>query len=124
MREQKYKIWTGSIMMQPKSLLVLHQETVNGLTIGQWEKQIYLEYTGLKDSNGKEIYEGDIIKTLMHIGIVRYEEQAAQYWITWKVGNTHRYMPFAVTYGSESHYHCGNMEIIGNIHENPGLLDS
>ena len=49
-------------MMQPKSIMVLHQETVSGLTVKQWESYIYLEYTELKTSYNTDIFEGDILR--------------------------------------------------------------
>lgn len=80
-------------------------------------------FTGLNDKNGKEIYEGDIIKTTGYTGFVEYESQAAQYWIKW-VKNGNRYMSFNATYGDETGMTCDYLEIIGNIYENPELLNN
>jgi uncharacterized phage protein (TIGR01671 family) len=81
-----------------------------------------MQYIGLVDSNYKEIYEDDIIKTAGYIGFVRYEPQCAQYHIVWKLNGRSRYMPFNVNFSDGEIWKCDYMEVIGNIHENPELL--
>ena len=79
---------------------------------------ILMQYTGLKDKNGKEIYEGDIVKfdTTWNekdweniIGEVRFNEGC-----------------FVITDKNGNHYeevrHTDEIEIIGNIYENKELL--
>ncbi len=67
-----------------------------------------MQFTGLKDKNGKEIYEGDIVEN-EHYGraVVRFEGAG--------------FMPFT---GDES-YHSWSAQlskVIGNIHKNPELI--
>jgi len=87
---------------------------------GTWngtEDYILMQYTGLKDKNGKEIYEGDIIKNIdgyVHWG--KYEDGEYVYnvytWVLNKYGTVLSEM--VLTYK--------NVEVIGNIYENPELL--
>ena len=80
------------------------------------------QYTGLKDKNGKEIYEGDITNH----GIVEYNKR-----LTWDgAGSPHPgfYFKQAYSYGEDGElsYHTGfdDVEILGNIYENPELLEA
>ena len=81
---------------------------------------ILMQYTGLKDKNGKEIYEGD---TLNHYGViweVHFEEGC--FMIKERLprdnpdGSTR---PLSETLACNEYRHC---EVIGNIYSNPELL--
>ena len=84
-------------------------ENVDPATVGQ--------FTGLHDKNGKEIYEGDVVRTLSgFVGYMRYNE---------------RFIRFEVAAPYESYDNERNpdgvpresWEVIGNIHDNPELLN-
>lgn len=67
------------------------------------------QYTGLKDKNGKMVFEGDVLMALYgekNIGKVYMDEAC---WF-----GACDYLDYAVTHG---------VEIIGNIHDNPELLE-
>lgn len=80
------------------------------------------QFTGLTDVNGTEIYEGDIVR--MHviilspddkIGVVKYSPQYG-YSIYFTSGRMARQEYWAT---GDKH----TIEVIGNIHENPELLE-
>jgi uncharacterized phage protein (TIGR01671 family) len=69
-----------------------------------FEEIVLMQYTGLKDLNGVEIYEGDIVKEYASTrvsAVLRFEVEWGNH--GWNIST-------------------GLYEVIGNIHENPELI--
>lgn len=104
-REIKFRAWeeNGNNMLSPEEV---GDHTLNRLT--EELPYILMQYTGLKDKNGKEIYEGDII---------RYE-------YTNKWGQDRVSVIKLVHWDKAGFNITGGrtLNIIGNIYENKELL--
>lgn len=114
----------------------------------------FMQFTGLLDKNGKEIYEGDIVNVqVKRVGSssgnwfrktnknhVEFLLKMKVYWnndnLQWGLlPNTNQFQKLIKPMGKErfnqniqypahlTDKHCENLEVIGNIYENPELLE-
>jgi len=114
MRDIKFRAYSHKSKQMFDWGSLLQDDLAAILTSGEDE---VMEYTGLKDKNGKEIYEGDILKATDEIGVIKFGEY------------DHKYhdgmLGFYLDCGELGIFDaptasCG--EVIGNIYENPELL--
>jgi uncharacterized phage protein (TIGR01671 family) len=91
-----------------------HPSVVTAMIKGRTDRWLFkdinlMQYTGLKDKNGKEIYEGDIVNQYN----LDKKPTIVEYWYN-------SFTPFDET--EEYGYKADELAVIGNIYENPELL--
>ena len=107
MREIKFRVWDPAEKQMCHVIAADFQDNAD-----------LMQYTGVKDKNGVEIYEGDIIRG--HTG--RYQVDCV---VRWSMGNCGFIAEPTIM---ERTYLCLNpgstksYEVIGNIYENPELV--
>jgi uncharacterized phage protein (TIGR01671 family) len=150
MREIKFRAWVkrhnkmfnlDSLKWSIDNKLVVSSSTPEDLLSNVWfapdelddEKNVIhiMQYTGLKDKNGKEIYEGDIVKYILgdfyeNTGkVVWLDESNFTNFQTYPLINAFvlhsiKYKRTDTFQGNESEF----LEVIGNIYESNNLLES
>ncbi|MCW4397438.1 YopX family protein [Lentilactobacillus parabuchneri] len=125
-REIKFRAWYMPFGPKGSMQEMLYRKASSILAFAEMSPDNYIveQFTGLKDKNGKEIYEGDILA--WHSNIYRKHD--------WVGLVLYRGAGFAVqesdkSYSSPEWLDCACrkdvniVEVIGNIHKNPELLE-
>ena len=126
MREIKFRAWDKELKNWADYAIAYDRLSFLDESTGWWktdkegERFILCQYTGLKDENDMEIYEGDIIKAVSFakpIGIVKYSDEN-QAFIFNDLDKKYRGYSTALMNQFDDGF-----EILGNIYENPELLE-
>ena len=122
-REIKFRVWDNVNYMSSTFTLQDLQNRKIQLT----PECIIMQYTGIEDKNGKEIYEGDIVIAYLS-GLIEYEMKSTVEFVNGCFGI--RALEDEVLVDSKGQFKsfdgCNSserIEVIGSIHENPELLE-
>lgn len=128
MRDIKFRAWNKHLGKMEEEVCINECGEVIHFDYGEYAgvtDDIVMQYTGLKDKNGTEIYEGDIVnfqrtfkcpmdgKTMRNINVNKE--------ITFDSGKFGYLLNKGITAIDSK---VLNMEVIGNIYENPELLEN
>ena len=119
MREIKFRAWNkeSKQYVPPMTIQEMIYSTKNEFSLEQLNEWfIFEQYTGLKDKNGKEIYEGNIISFDNNISIVFYNSIHCAFMLADGGTRGRGYLRLGQLSSLD-------IEVIGNIFENPELLE-
>jgi len=122
----KFRAWYMPFGPKGPMQEMVHGKASSILAFAEMSPDEYIveQSTGLKDANGKEIYEGDILQpvisyTKRNIG-KPFEVKKGNYvygkWIAKDVSSK--------GFGVDGYYFSNEMRLIGNVHTNPELLEA
>ena len=126
MREMKVRVWDDVL----KEMLYSRVEQFDDMLGFRFDKHletenpVYMWETGMKDKNGREIYEGDICRLGTTMYQIVWMDRYAKYGA--KVIKTETVLAMGCTFPMQDYvvFSSGqcDLEIISNIYENPELL--
>jgi uncharacterized phage protein (TIGR01671 family) len=126
MREIKFRGWDGHNMHPPEDLT---QSPTHREWLGKVDFEL-MQYAGTKDKNGVEIYEGDILERKYDYYFSLNKFEFARGVVTYSPSNGFSLTKVMVKFNGSDKWvksrpinSLHDFKVIGNIHENPEILE-
>lgn len=125
MREIKFRAWDKELKNWADYAIAYDRLSFLDENTGWWktdkegERFTLCQYTGLKDKNDREIYEGDIVKAVVFskwIGVAKYSDKNQAFVFECIDKNYRGNIVFMSQFDQ-------GFKILGNIYENPEMLE-
>lgn len=105
----------GFLSIEPKGLVIKEPYKNESSNVWHIDADTVGQYTGMHDKNGTKIFEGDVIDFLYRsddddFGIVQYDVDETEFGFVYNL----------IYEGLGRHYQSKDIEVIGNIFDNPG----
>ena len=120
MREIKFRVWDNLMKLwlcEDSQYLQMDGKKVHAASWStiKWDipsdQYIIQQYTGLLDKNGKEIYEGDILRGMMDFGPAGFHERSVV--VKWDNEEGYQW----------NYFDLNSIKVEGNMFDNPELLE-
>lgn len=126
MREIKFRQWNPKhkhMIYDCNFPFDLNNVSLNKvISLSQGVGTIWMQHTGLKDMNKKEVYEGDVIRNIKYKfnALIMWGIEGESYagWCFKRLDDKEEYPRMGLLYNKN----LENCKVIGNIYENPDLL--
>lgn len=122
----KFRVWSENMNCWVENFIINQNGNIEVFakylprSIEPNKKLILMQYTDLKDGNGVEIYEGDMLSSMgMDVVEAFYNTENSSF--MFKVINLKEEGVYGNTFEG-SYANVTNREVIGNVYENPELL--
>lgn len=107
----------GFLSIEPQGLVIKEPYKNESSNVWHIDADTVGQYTGMTDKNGTKIFEGDIIDFLYRsdgdsYGVIKYDTNETEFAIVYD----------SIYTGLGRQYHSRDIEVIGNIYDNPELL--
>ena len=141
MRDFRFKVWDKSnnkMYLFDEGICLQYSTDLKGFLFGSWNffemdvevfkkmKYEILQYTGLQDKCGRDIYEGDIVEKSWpeYVNDEDYQRswQPRNVWVDYEFGRF-IFVNIGCGAGIRNLIVPGTWEVVGNIYENPELIE-
>lgn len=119
----KFRVWDKILKKMFYGKLEVFDDSI-GFRFGHFEddEPIFMQSTGLKDKNGKKIFEGDIVKFYRNLRHINAEVEIYKGRPIIRAYNSLEEYSKDISYMSVELYDFMQVEVVGNIHQNIELV--